>query len=255
MSLIRFPEITNTIIYTYVFYFFLGLIAFKSESSGIFNLPYSKFAKGKGISPRIGMFIIYFFPILAYYFTYSTSGRPTTLYHVVCLFIFCFHFGKRCLEVLFLHKFSGKIGMLGVFIITIAYSNIGLVVGSLQNSNISAEEANQIPTLLIFFGLGIFLIGQIGNFYHHLLLKKMRTGLEYTIPTTGMFSKLVCPHYFFELIGWFGIAIVSSFFDAYMILFIMTCYLSGRASKTKDWYLEKFPDFPKSKYKIFPYLY
>ncbi|TGN10219.1 DUF1295 domain-containing protein [Leptospira ilyithenensis] len=256
MNLITFPALTDAVIYTYGFYIFLSVFVFKLESSGTFNLPYSKFAKGHGVSPKVGMFIIYFLPILAYLYTWNTSDNPKLFYQWITLIAFVIHFGKRCLEVLFLHKFSGKIGMLGVFFITIAYSNIGLITGSLHNHT-SESHVTQIPVWWTALGATFFSIGQIGNLYHHILLTKLRSGneKEYKIPNQGLFQKLVCPHYFFELVSWLGFAILSTYADSFFILMIMTAYLSGRSNRTREWYIEKLPGFPLERKRILPGIY
>jgi hypothetical protein len=258
MNWIQMPEWNTNTIYAYSFYIGLTIIAFVSESTGKFNLPYSKFAKNKGMDPRLGMFIIYFLPILCYILTWTSNHSPNSIYHLVLLFAFVFHFGKRCLEVLFLHKFSGKIGTVGVVFITFAYSNIGLLLGTIQNKVTSLEAGQNAPLLVLGFGFIVFLIGEGYNFYHHLLLSRLRKNSddkEYKIPEGGLFPYLVCPHYFFELLAWVGLAIMSMYLDVYMIVFIMIGYLSGRSNQTREWYLNRIPTFPKYRKRILPFLY
>lgn len=258
MNWLETPDWNASTIYMYSFYIGLAFVAFLSESSGRFNLPYSKFAKKSGLNPKIGMFIIYFLPILCYIFTFVSNNSPNSIYHLLLLFAFVFHFGKRCLEVLFLHKFSGTIGMLGVVLIAFAYSNIAFLIGNLINKVTTLEKGENAAWTVLFLGLVIFLIGEGYNFYHHLLLSKLRKSpedREYKIPNGGLFTYLVCPHYFFELIAWFGLAIMSMYLDVYMILFIMIGYLSGRSDQTRSWYLEKIPTFPKDRKRILPFIY
>ncbi|WCL49571.1 hypothetical protein [Leptospira sp. GIMC2001] len=258
MNWIKFPELTNSVIYTFSFYILLAVIAHVTEASGKFNLPYSKFAGNKGINPRIGMLIIYFLPILIYLVSWINAGKPSTLYHILCLSVFIIHFGKRCLEVLFLHRFSGKIGIWGVIVITIAYSNIAFVFGNLHNSITKIELAETASGFLLLFGFLIFISGTALNFYHHVLLARLRSDEDdksYKTPTGGLFKLLICPHYFFELVAWLGIAIVSTYIDSYLIFLIMAGYLSGRSNQTREWYIKKIAGFPMERKRIFPYLY
>lgn len=257
MNFLNYPPLSDTTLYTYTFYTFLAIFAFKSESSGNFNLPYSKFASNKGMDPRIGMFIIYFLPILAYFYTWNLPNNPKTSYQYLTLGMFLIHFGKRCLEVLFLHKFSSKIGFIGIFFITLAYSNIGLLTGSLHNQT-PPDVITKIPVWWTLFGILLFMGGELGNLYHHFLLTKLREDKgdkSYKIPTKGMFPNLVCPHYFFELISWLGFAVVSTYFDTYFLFLIMTAYLAGRSHTTREWYLKKIPNFPVSRKRILPGIY
>jgi len=226
------------------------------ESTGKFNLPYSKFATNKGISPKVGMFLIYFIPILGYL---STINRISSLspYHWLLLIVFIFHFGKRCLEVLFLHQFSGRIGILGVFFITLAYTNIGIILGN-NHERMSFLSQYDLFSFRTILGIITFSIGQMGNLYHHILLRKLRTSTserKYSIPSGGWFEFLVCPHYFFELISWLGMAILSTHWETYVVFFIMCCYLGGRSARTRAWYAEKFPNFPLGRKRIVPFVF
>lgn len=49
------------------------------------------------------------------------------------------------------------------------------------------------PPGLPVFGLSLFFIGQAGNFYHHILLSRMRSAKSednYVVPTGGLFDSL-----------------------------------------------------------------
>merc|ERR1712159_294153 len=60
-------------------------------------------------------------------------------------------------------------------------------------------------------GIGLFAVGVIGNLYHHYLLATLRKPGEkgYKVPRGGCFEYVAAPHYFFELLGWAGVALVS----------------------------------------------
>ena len=53
----------------------------------------------------------------------------------------------------------------------------------------------------------------------------------------GLFPWIACPHYFFELIEWFGFALVYRHPLAFCLALQMTGYLSGRATATVNWSL------------------
>lgn len=58
--------------------------------------------------------------------------------------------------------------------------------------------------LAVAIGLAMFVIGQGGNLYHHVLLSQLRSGdagaaKKYVVPKGGLFESLTCPHYFFEV--------------------------------------------------------
>ena len=47
------------------------------------------------------------------------------------------------------------------------------------------------------------------------------------VPTGGLFSLVTCPHYFFELVSWWGLAVVSQHIHAVGVALGMTGYLAG----------------------------
>lgn len=57
---------------------------------------------------------------------------------------------------------------------------------------------------------------------------------EYKAPKGGLFKYVVCPHYFFELIAWAGMAAAGQHLQGWLTLAGMTAYLMGRAKSTHE---------------------
>lgn len=58
-------------------------------------------------------------------------------------------------------------------------------------------------SLARFPGVLVFIVGEIGNGYHHLLLGR-HDRLGGSLPDGGLFHVFHKPHYFFEVISWLG---------------------------------------------------
>lgn len=110
---------------------------------------------------------------------------------------------------------------------------------------------------LEYAGIGLFLLGIGGNFYHHVLLSKLRSGGEkqYRIPQGGLFGWVICPHYLFEILGFFGISCISQTLYSFSFTFGTAFYLIGRSYATWKWYKSKFDDFPKNVKALVPYIF
>ncbi|KAK9828921.1 hypothetical protein WJX72_002790 [[Myrmecia] bisecta] len=160
--------------------------------------------------------------------------------------LLAFHFLKRELEVLFLHQYSSRAELEAVSTAGIGYT--------LLTVQVPDHAYEQLPLLV---GLAMFVTGELGNFYHHYLLASLRsTGQHgYVLPTRGLFDRVSCPHYLFEIIAWVGIATVSQHLLNLLSAFGMGSYLLGRAAATTHWYRQKFDDYPKDRKHVLPYVF
>jgi very-long-chain enoyl-CoA reductase len=244
MAFFTYPSDVFDLIFKSISYVIIGGLIFYIEYKSKFNMSYSKFRKGNNFSSKVGMTIIYLIPLLVYYYSYMLFKFPSSIYHYSLLTFVTIHFGKRILEVLFLHKFSGGMSLFSVIMICIFYSNVTWVVGQLVNGIISPIGIDFFNSPNLWIGSVLFIIGIFGNLFHHIILAKLRSEnmKSYLLPSTYGFKYVICPHYTFELCIWLGIAISSTFIDIYFIFFVMICYLSARGMRTMNWYKETFKD-------------
>lgn len=235
-----------------ILYGFLAILAVgvgPAEYFGQSMMFYSKFRTAKGIPSRLGMFLLYFAPIVALFFSAQSYLSHASLIQWVVFGSVFIHFAKRVLESLFLHKYSGPAGLFTTILIAVFYSSAAYLIGWLNQ--------NPIPRVDIWFVLGIilYLAGIAGNFYHHRLLADLRKNtMEYVVPRGGWFEYVVCPHYFFEIMTWTGIFLMSRHLGALLILIFIISYLVARSIRTVKWYHERFSDFPKDRKAILPFL-
>lgn len=244
--------------------------AFKNEQVQGNETPYSKFADAKKlkkpISGRVSMLIIYL-PAAAYA-TYafhalgglasldaSAGNRPTVVAAMLSA-----HFIKRCLEALFVHKYSNSGDLFFSLAIGVNYFLQSLLINS-QQVNVAVED--RLPWALDV-GSVLFAVGQLGNLYHHWLLATLRPKApaegepvekKYSVPQGGFFRFVTMPHYFFELIAWAGIAVTAQQANAWLVLANMTSYLAGRSVATTRWYKEKVPGYPEDRKNLIPFLF
>ena len=111
-------------------------------------------------------------------------------------------------------------------------------------------------------GRFLFVVGELGNGYHHYLLAKLRKDKsqsgnqnKYSIPSGGLFSFAggsACPHYLFEILAWLGIAVVSQQFNTYLVTLSMAFYLGRRSVATSNWNKKNIKDYPTSKKNMIP---
>jgi hypothetical protein len=239
--------ISNTIIYG-----FLAMVAISVgplEYFGQAMMAYSKFRPASGISTRTGMVILYSAPLIALVISaLPYLSNPTNIQLLVFTSVFI-HFAKRVLESLFLHKYSGPVGIFTTLMIASFYSFAAFLIGYLNRTPLQTMDAWS------YLGIVLFAVGIIGNFNQHKALADLRKdSMEYKIPHGGLFEYVVCPHYLFEIIAWTGIFLLSRHLGAFLVLAFIIAYLSARSLRTLAWYRERFNNFPADRKGIFPFV-
>jgi hypothetical protein len=238
---------TNIIFYLVLAIFMIAMGPI--DALGLIPVKYSKFRNGRGISSRVGMFILYFLPFVsAIICALPYLAHATTIQWIV-LATLLLHFFKRVLEVLFLHRYSGPIDLLTVAFITFFYS---LAAGG--DAYLNALTIPAIDALFVC-GIILFIIGEWFNYYHHRLLADLRRGTAaYRIPYGGWFKYVSAPHYLAELIAWLGMALMSRQLFMYLVFIGMCSNLIARALRTQTWYRAHFPNYPAERKAIFPFI-
>lgn len=158
-------------------------------------------------------------------------------------------------QVLFIHKFSARVAVDSMILISFSYFMISAC--TIYSQPLCETHFPEPPIDLMYPGLVLFLVGIGGNFYHHLLLSRMRGEGEkgYKIPKGGMFDLVICPHYLFEIIDFIGIAFMGQTPYSYAVAVDTICYLAGRSYATRRWYKSKFEDFPEGVKALVPYIF
>lgn len=161
-------------------------------------------------------------------------SRPTT---GLVLGLWVFHFVRRTLESLFVHRYSGRLVPPADYLVEYVYywgfaAAIAWSVG---------QPSWTLPsTPLTLLGVLIFLLGEAGNSWAHQKLRALRSAsgeVKRQIPRGGLFEWVSCPHYLFEITSWIGFALITRVLPSYAFLVlalgIVTSYAFARHQRYK----------------------
>jgi len=264
LSLATFPGVTGQVITA--LQLFIAATSYSVETNAKTRAQYSKFSRANDKTTtttwpsRVAMMIIYTpaFLASAAILIMGMYGVKSVPLPSLATFFCCIQFAKRCLEVMFLHKYSGRTDKGTPTQISVYYTLVTVLIAYASGS--SGHDAS---IQMISVGTALFVVGIIGNFYHHYLLANLRSSssskdkAKYVAPRGGLFSFVATPHYLFELIGWLGIAIVSNHLNSYLVFASMTSYLSGRAVAQNEWNRLKFDEkeWPLTRKNMVPFIF
>lgn len=111
------------------------------------------------------------------------------------------------------------------------------------------------PRFLV--GVALFGVGLAINIHSDAVLRSLRKPGEtgYKIPDRGMFRRVSAANYFGELVEWTGWAIATWSPGALVFLIWTAANLVPRARSHHRWYRETFPDYPKERKAVIPFIY
>ncbi|KAG6763362.1 hypothetical protein POTOM_030776 [Populus tomentosa] len=170
---------------------FLGLFEglgknFKYSKFSNFNVEKSTSKQSNTVCSRDGMLVVYI-PAFLSAVAFSGLFPNVGLRFLLVKSALTIHFFKRILEVLFVHKYSGGMAVDSVIFITLGYfTTTSITIYALSLTQGFPEP----PVDLKYPGVVLFLVGIVGNFYHHHLLSSLRTKNDngYKVPKGGLFG-------------------------------------------------------------------
>jgi len=246
--------------------FNLIMIFFSIIGVGVFVLlffvsaPYGQhFRKGWGlnINNKLGWFIMEVPTVIIYLILYFLGEKKTSMMSIIFLFIWMLHYGQRTFIFPFLIR--GKQPM------PLTIVSFGMIFNGI-NTYLQARWVNTISVPYLdewlfspFFiiGVTIFFVGIIINLHSDKIIRDLRKPgeTEYKIPYGGMFRWVSCPSYFGEITEWTGWAIMTWSLPGLVFVAWTFANLAPRALSHHKWYLETFPDYPKNRKALIPFVY
>lgn len=221
---------------------------------------------GPQVSWKFVFLIEYFGPIaiflILYYFRNIIYGAgsanvPLTFTQKAGFFMVIAHYIKRELETLFIHRFSNA---------TMPFTNIfkncghywvifGVLVGYFL-FHPKYTEPTYIPMNVKYVLIGAFVIFELMNFLCHNELKNLRKPgtTERGIPKGFGFGFASCANYFWETCVWSTYSVLTGCATSYLFLLFSFYQMTEWALKKHRRYKKEFPNYPKERKAIIPFL-
>ncbi|XP_052831176.1 very-long-chain enoyl-CoA reductase-like [Octopus bimaculoides] len=175
---------------------------------------------------------------------------------------YIFHFVKRLLETLFVHRFShATMPIRNIFKNSFYYWGFAAFVAYYVNHPLYTPP--MFGDVQIYGALTGFILAELGNFSIHLAFRNLRPKnskvrmIPYpgTNPFTWLFSLVACPNYTYEYIAWQSFAIMTQCLPAQLFalagLYQMAVWARAKLSNSR----KEFKNYPKKRKAIIPFIF
>ena len=177
---------------------------------------------------------------------------------IAFLIMWCGHYAYRALLYPALRRGGHKpmplsvVAMGAVFNVGNAYLN-GRALYAL--GPIRADEWLGDPRFLA--GAALFVAGFAMHVHSDRVLAQLRdrTAAGYAIPTRGLHRWVASPNYLGETVQWCGFALATWSLPALAFAVWTVANLAPRARSHLDWYRAEFPDYPRERRAMIPFLF
>ncbi|MBL8921230.1 MAG: DUF1295 domain-containing protein [Myxococcaceae bacterium] len=194
------------------------------------------------------------FALLFFFFTGPAPMQPAAL---ALLGVWLLHYLHRTFVFPFRMRADGK--TMPVFIAALAIG-FNLFNAYLNGRWLSAEgryPASWLMDARFLGGTALFLAGFGLNLWADGVLRRLRAPGEtgYRVPSGGLYEYVSCPNYLGELLEWAGFALAAWSLAGLAFFAYTVANLAPRARAHHRWYHEKFPDYPRSRKALVPFLW
>jgi steroid 5-alpha reductase family enzyme len=224
------------------------------------SAPYGQHIRkgwGPNINNKLGWFLMEVPTVIVFLILYLIGERKTTIMSFLFLIIWMVHYGQR--TFVFPLMIRGKELMpLSIISFGFIFNGLNTYLQARWIYTLSAPYPDTwIFTPFFIAGLVIFIIGLIINLHSDHIIRNLRAPgeSEYKIPYGGMFRWVSSPSYLGEIVEWAGWAILTFSFPGLVFVAWTIANLAPRARSHHKWYLETFPDYPKNRKALIPFLY
>lgn len=223
--------------------------------------PYGRHIKkgwGPTLRARLGWLIMEFPALFVMIFMFAIGNRQTNPVAIVFIVMWTIHYTQRTFIYTFLMRGGNKKFPILIVIFAIIFNTInGYVNGYYLFSLSLVHSLSWFLDPRFIAGFIIFFSGMIINLHSDHILRNLRKQGKngYRIPRRGLFKYVSCPNYFGEIIEWTGWAVATWSLPGLAFALFTFANLAPRASSNHEWYLDSFPDYPKNRKALIPFIY
>ena len=223
--------------------------------------PYGRHKRkiwGPNLNPRLGWVIMEIPSVVLFALTFfhlETGWSQTTLF---LLILWEMHYVQRTFVYSALLRSSSTAMPLVIIAMGFAFNLINAPLNAIGLFYLPTSYSSVLlPDPFFLIGISLFILGFVINLHSDHILRKLRQPLEteYKLPRGGLFRWVTSPNYLGEIIEWVGWMIAAQSLASVAFAAFTFANLAPRAQAHHNWYLANFPDYPKNRKALFPWVF
>ncbi len=196
--------------------------------------------------------------IMSYYLFFGNKSFQSYVWILFAMWVF--HYFNRTVIYPLRIKPTPKKMPLAIVCSAIFFNIINAGINGYYLSELAPStdyDGEWLTSTSFRIGAIMFLVGLMINWKSDSILINLRKPGEtgYKIPKGFLFDYVASPNLFGEIIEWSGFALMAWNLPALTFMVWTFANLVPRAKNHHDWYKQHFPDFPKERRVVFPFLY
>lgn len=226
--------------------------------------PYGRYSAGRaaawgpGINIKTGWMIQGSPAVIAFAIFFALGNHATSMLPLIFLALWEMHYLQRTYLFPLLMRATRKTLALSTTAIAMFfYIIIGYLNGRYLTQFSDGYSSGWLTDPRFIIGVIAFFSGMALNLHSDHILRNLRQPGEvsYKIPHGGMFRFVSCGNYFGEIIQWCGWAIATWSLTGLCFCVWTAANLVPRAIAHHRWYLDRFPDYPRERKALIPFIF
>lgn len=221
--------------------------------------PYGRHVRpgwGPTIPARSGWVIMESPAVVLFAVIYALGDHAAATIPVLLLLLWQLHYINRTFIYPFRLRAAGKRMPLSIAGMAFTFNCLNAYVNARWVSHFGDYPGDATVSMALAPGTALFLLGLLINLRSDAILLRLRGPGEagYRIPRGGLFRWISCPNYLGEILAWLGWAVASWSLAGLAFAVFTLGNLVPRALAHHRWYLDRFPDYPRDRRALVPYL-
>jgi len=186
------------------------------------------------------------------------DGRKASLIAILMLCLWELHYVYRTCFFPLLMRDNGKRFPIVLIVFAAIFNSFnGYANGHFLSGFSLPANAGLFTDVRLGIGVALFLAGFITHVSTDHALRTLRKPGEsgYAIPRGGLFEYVSSPNYFGEIAEWTGWALATWSLAGLGFAMFTIANLVPRAHANRAWYLATFPDYPRERKRVIPFVY